>query len=158
MQIRRVLTAVGILLALHSQAQDIVSASFFQGSYQDLLQEAKRLKKPILLDFTASWCAPCKKMYKETFSDEEVASMISVKYLAYKVDVESYEGMEISDALQVAQYPTIVFLDSNANAMNRVKGFFPPDYFLRILEKNSNRKLKRGQREEESQESFLSSL
>jgi thiol:disulfide interchange protein len=137
------------LFTLTSKSQDILSTSFFTGSFQELKEEAKRLKKPILLDFSASWCAPCQKMDRDTYSDEVVASLVSIKYFAFKVDVEQLEGMEIAEKYQVFQYPTLVFLDYNGKVMGRLKGFYPPDYFIRILEKNLKRKRKYINKEEE---------
>ena len=123
-----------------TNAQDILSTSFFTGSYQELLQEAKRLKKPIILDFTASWCGPCKKMANETYSDELVASIVSLKYFAYKVDVQELEGLEIADKYEAFQYPTTLFLDYNGKILGRLKGFYPPEYFIKILQMNQNKR------------------
>lgn len=129
-----------LTLSLKANAQDILSTSFFTGSYKDLLQEAKRLKKPIILDFSASWCGPCIKMDKETYSDELIASIISLKYFAYKVDIDDKEGMEIADKYKATQFPTTLFLDSNGKTIGRLKGFYPPEYFIKILEMNPSKR------------------
>ena len=135
--------SLGILLlglSIATKAQDIMTTSFFTGSYQELLQEAKRLKKPIILDFTASWCGPCKKMVQETYSDELVASIVSLKYFAYKVDVQELEGLDLADKYQAFQYPTTLFVDYNGKVLGRLKGFYPPEYFIKILQMNQDRR------------------
>lgn len=148
-----------LLLAISTviKAQDILTTSFFTGSYQELLQEAKRLKKPIILDFTASWCSPCKKMANETYSDEVVASIVSLKYFAYKVDVQEMEGLEIADKYQAFQYPTTVFLDYNGKVLGRLKGFYPPEYFIKALQMNQN-KIRSKFNKEEDFDALITSL
>lgn len=128
-----------LLISVDIQAQDILSTSFFTGSYQDLFQEAKRLKKPIILDFSAPWCSPCKKMEREIYSDESIASVISLKYFAYKVDVSNIEALEIAEKYKVTQFPTTLFLDYKGNVLGRLKGFYEPQYFIKMLEMNQNR-------------------
>lgn len=151
--------SVALLLGISiaTKAQDIMTTSFFTGSYQELLQEAKRLKKPIILDFTASWCGPCRKMANETYSDEVVASIVSLKYFAYKVDVQEFNGLEIADKYQIFQYPTTLFLDYNGKVLGRLKGFYPPEYFIKILQMNQNRKLSVFNKEEDF-DSLVTSL
>ena len=138
--IKKFVIIVFLLISEDIQAQDIFSASFFTGSYQDLLQEAKRLKKPIILDFSASWCAPCKKMERDTYSNELIASVISLKYFAYKVDFGTIEALEIADKYKVSQFPTTLFLDFNGIVLGRLKGFYPPEYFIKILEMNQDKR------------------
>jgi thioredoxin 1 len=144
-------------ISLGTKAQDIMTTSFFTGSYQELLQEAKRLKKPIILDFTASWCGPCKKMANETYSDELVASIVSLKYFAYKVDVQELEGLGLADKYGAFQYPTTMFLDYNGKVLGRLKGFYPPEYFIKILQMNQNRRRSVFNKEEDF-DSLITSL
>ena len=150
-----IILLLGISTAM--KAQDIMTTSFFTGSYHDLLQEAKRLKKPIILDFTASWCGPCKKMANETYSDELVASIVSLKYFAYKVDVQELEGLGLADKYEAFQYPTTMFLDYNGKVLGRLKGFYPPEYFIKILQMNQNRRRSVFNKEEDF-DSLITSL
>jgi thioredoxin 1 len=144
-------------ISIGTKAQDIMTTSFFTGSYQELLQEAKRLKKPIILDFTASWCGPCKKMERETYSDELVASIVSLKYFAYKVDVQELEGLGLADKYEAYQYPTTMFLDYNGKVLGRLKGFYPAEYFVKILLMNQDRKRSIFNKEEDF-DSLITSL
>jgi thioredoxin 1 len=146
-----------LTISMASKAQDIMTTSFFTGSYQELLHEAKRLKKPIILDFTASWCGPCKKMERETYSDELVASIVSLKYFAYKVDVQELEGLGLADKYEAYQYPTTMFLDYNGKVLGRLKGFYPPEYFVKILLMNQDRKRSIFNKEEDF-DSLITSL
>jgi thioredoxin 1 len=146
-----------LIISIAAKAQDIMTTSFFTGSYQELLQEAKRLKKPIILDFTASWCGPCKKMERETYSDVEVASIVSLKYFAYKVDVQELEGLDLADKYGAFQYPTTMFLDYNGKVLGRLKGFYPPEYFIKILLMNQNKRRSIFNKEEDF-DSLITSL
>ncbi len=154
---KQILIILLLGISTFTKAQDIMTTSFFTGSYQELLQEAKRLKKPIILDFTASWCGPCKKMASETYSDEIVASIVSLKYFAYKVDVQELESLEIADKYQAFQYPTTLFLDYNGKILGRLKGFYPPEYFIKILQMNQNKRRSVFNKEEDF-DAFITSL
>lgn len=79
-------------------------------------------------------------MAHETYSDELVASIVSLKYFAYEVDVQELEGLELADKYEAFQYPTTMFLDYNGKILGRFKGFYPPEYFIRILQMNQNKR------------------
>ncbi|MFN8357996.1 MAG: thioredoxin family protein [Spirosomataceae bacterium] len=110
---------------------------FFTGSFEDLLKEAKRTHKAIFLDFMATWCGPCRQMEQETFSNSGVATYANERYLAYKVDIDWFAGMDIAEKYGVKQYPTIVFLDAQGKYMGRIKGFQPPALFTQYLKQYS---------------------
>jgi len=112
---------------------NILEATFFQGTYQDVLLEAKKLHKPIFLTFSASWCQPCQKLEAESFSQQEVASVLSLRYIAKIVDVEQFVGMDVADIYKVSEYPITIILDERGKELERLKGFFPPEYLIKTL-------------------------
>lgn len=112
---------------------NILDATFFQGTYQEALIEAKKLRKPILLTFSASWCQPCQKLEAESFSEPEVASLLSLRYVSKIVDVEQFIGMDVADIYKVSEYPITIILDEKGKELERLKGFFPPEYMLKTL-------------------------
>ncbi len=47
---------------------------FHEGTWAEALELAKSENKPIFLDVYATWCGPCKRLKKNTFSDQEVGA------------------------------------------------------------------------------------
>ncbi len=99
---------------------------FYNGTYDNFLREAKKIKKPIILNFWASWCSPCQKLDKETFANSDFANYANNNFISYKVDIDSYDGMEITDRFSVESFPTILILDHKANFAARLKGYYTP--------------------------------
>ncbi|MBP6386157.1 MAG: thioredoxin family protein [Pseudarcicella sp.] len=129
-------TILLFFICLCSKGQDIIEASFYNGTFEELKILAKKTQKPILLDFTATWCGPCRKMDEETYSDIEVATLIAKEYIAYKVDVDKIDNLELTLNNKILNFPTVLFMDYNGKVSGRLIGFYLPEYFYKILEQN----------------------
>jgi thiol:disulfide interchange protein DsbD len=87
-----------------------------------------------MIDFSASWCAPCHELDRYTLTDDRVRAMART-FLAYKADLTRYDSPE-AEALR-RQYgingvPTVVFIGPDGREVieARVEGFIPPEAFL----------------------------
>ena len=67
---------------------------------QAQIERAEADDKPLLIDFAAKWCLPCKEMDKLTFHDERVEPLITTRFHLVKVDVT--DGTDDHSAMQEA--------------------------------------------------------
>ena len=87
------------------------------------LNEALQKRKPTMVYFTADWCVSCRRLEKNTFSNQSLQDKIS-RIQVLKVDLSDNS---IEDQLLIKKYsifgpPTIIFFDSNGSEIkNRRK-------------------------------------
>ena len=110
----------------------------------DALAEARRDKKPILLDVEVAWSAWCGRMQRRTYGDPGVRADIARAFVAMRVDAEEdrklvrFEGRSLShrafaDRFKVGTYPTTVFLTPEGTPITRVPGYVAPARFRMLL-------------------------
>lgn len=109
--------------------------SFHKGNWQSLLSEAKKTGKPFFVDYYTDWCGPCKMMSKHTFTDAKVGNYGNQNFIAYKLNAEQGEGIEIAGRSNIQGYPTIIFYNSDGKEIGRSLGFVDAESFLKLLEK-----------------------
>jgi thioredoxin 1 len=91
--------------------------------------EVLQAKTPVLIDFYAEWCGPCKMMAPVI---DEVARTYAGKLKVVKVDVD--ESGETAAAFGVTAMPTFVVLKDGQEAFRRV-GAAPKGAFLNEIQR-----------------------
>jgi thioredoxin-related protein len=93
-------------------------------------KEAVGENRPMLLEFWAAWCAPCKYMDAEVYSDPRVVEAMK-KVLPVRLDVDVEESL--SRKYEVQGIPTLIFTDSYGNELFRFQGLLEVDVALQLL-------------------------
>jgi thiol:disulfide interchange protein DsbD len=107
----------------------------WQAYSEDILSEAKRLNKPVIIDFYADWCSPCRELDEITFHNAEIVTQAKHDFIMLKVDL-TRKGDPAHEQLlkeyEIKGVPTVVFLDRYGNERKdlRLVDFLPADRFL----------------------------
>jgi thioredoxin-related protein len=122
--------------------------------YDVALEQAKKKKKHIIVDFATSWCGWCKKMAATTYQDTQVVNTINRDFVAAEVDGDSYNVLKLKDGdvtekgitvqYQVSGYPTTWFLESDGTKIAPAPGYIETKamlYILNFVRTNANEKM-----------------
>ncbi len=83
----------------------------------DIEQELNRTTKPVIVDFFATWCGPCKMLSPVL---ENIENKFGDNLKIIKIDIDEYP--EIADKYEVMSVPTLMFF-VNGNLVRRETGF-----------------------------------
>ncbi len=108
------------------------------------LDEAKRARRPVLVDVVTDWCGWCKRMEKTTYTAAPVREYVGRTFVAIKLDAEDdeararYDGRihttrEFADRFRITGYPTTLFLGQDGRLITMVPGYVKPERFMTVL-------------------------
>jgi len=103
-----------------------------------VLQTSISEKEPVIIDFYADWCNPCKELEHITFTDPDVMDLLK-DFTRLKVDltVVNDSTNAIKKEFNIPGVPTIIFYDKMGVERKdlRLNGFEKPKAFINRLEK-----------------------
>lgn len=106
---------------------------------ETLVENARESGKPVLIDFYADWCIPCKQIDKTLFSSQAVVDK-SEQFLALKADLTNDRSDFVQDLRKkysVLGVPTIIILGTDGQTFRRFTDElvdFEPAEFVDIME------------------------
>ena len=100
-------------------------------SYTKGMKLAQDQNKPLMINFYADWCGYCRKMDKETFTDQEVSQYLSDNFILVKVNADI--SKELSAAYYVRGLPNLWFVESNGEKIAPLPGFASAENLMPIL-------------------------
>ena len=106
------------------------SASIDDPIFTAALAQAKRENRPIVLDFEASWCVPCKRMARETFPDPTVSRLLD-RCIFLKIDTDKH--LDLAKGFGVAGLPDLRFLAPDGSERKRLLDFQDATTFAQVL-------------------------
>ena len=90
-------------------------------------EEVIKSEKPVIIDFYATWCGPCKKLFpivEETAKENE-----NVKFV--KIDIDKTDDIALQ--YQVMSIPTLVLIQ-NGEEKDRIVGIVDKNQILDFIE------------------------
>ncbi len=122
------------LLLMSAKNPPSEGIEFFQGSFTSAKLKASEEGKLFFLDFTASWCTPCKWMEETTFTDPTLAAYVKENYVALQVDIDDFDGYNLKQKYNIQILPSLLVFNSSGLLLGQYQESLSPSNMLGILQ------------------------
>lgn len=107
---------------------------WFKGTFEAALVKAKAENKLVFIDFWTDWCVWCKRLDKDTFSNDSVVTEMK-DILCLSIDAESEAGAPIAQKFAVRGFPALILLGPDGKAEDNIGGYLKPDDFKKAIQR-----------------------
>ena len=138
-----------------------------------------------MMDAYTNWCGPCKMLDKQTFHNPDLIAYVNANYYAVKFNAEGNDSInfkgntytnpsynpakakkrnsshQLSRFFRIHAYPTILFLDENAEILTPLKGFYKPkqlEIYLKLFASDAYKSISTKEQWEAYQTAFVSTF
>ncbi|WP_323675615.1 DUF255 domain-containing protein [Halorubellus sp. PRR65] len=91
---------------------------------------ADRAGKPVLLSLSATWCAHCHEMDRETYDEPRIAANVNDGFVPVRVDADRHP--RVRERYNMGGFPSTVFLAPDGSVLSGA-GYLGPDGFRQVL-------------------------
>lgn len=120
---------------IHQLQNKTKGINFEEMTLSEAMDKAKQEGKVIFVDCYTTWCGPCRKMAATTFVNAKVTEEFNNRFVNLKIDMEKGEGPELMKRFEITAFPTLLFLNSNGEILEKNVGGLNPDGLLEFASK-----------------------
>lgn len=119
------ISIVGLMVwnRYHQPKVEAGGIEFFEGTWEQAIAKSKAENKPIFLDIYATWCGPCKRLKRVTFSDKAVGEYFNKNFINIALDGEKGDGRMLAQRFNLRGFPSLYVVDEKGDQISFVSGF-----------------------------------
>ena len=130
------LLLIGVAVALLVMGSEKGATIQWVPYSESILAASEKTKKPMILDFYADWCGPCKALDQKVFSQSDIVAL-SKEFTTVRVDLTTrHEAQEILlKKYQIRGVPTVIFIqgDGLEKRTLRIESYVEPEEMLKKM-------------------------
>lgn len=132
MHIRRLAQTGGFAAVLLSVAFLAHAAgeyeSVWRTDFRAAQAEAKRLRRPMVIHFSAEWCGPCRQMERDVLKSRDLLERLGKNFVAVKIDSDARP--DLVRQYNIRALPSDIFVDPNGRILSQTQGYQEKSRYL----------------------------
>lgn len=116
-----------------SEAPAPASSVAWRTDFDLAVAEASESGKPLLVDFSASWCPPCLVMKHDVWTDPAVGDAVNGGYVPVLLDVDDPESAPVAERYGIVGIPAVLVVDPGGRVLRRRGGYMSTGEVIAFL-------------------------